>query len=104
MRKINSFVEYYQFLRSTSKLWKVGAAIAVTGAISLLSIWWKKNKKSSNGNRSQLPDGNWLKVGEVKELYCYPLKSGRGKDVKCCKFTEFGISIVSDDEFTLRDR
>lgn len=52
----------------------------------------------------ELPDPKWVKTGQVQELYVYPLKSGRGKDVKECNFTEYGISIEQDGRFTLRDR
>ncbi|XP_054016010.1 mitochondrial amidoxime-reducing component 1-like isoform X1 [Hylaeus anthracinus] len=58
----------------------------------------------TNDNIPELPYPNWVKVGEIQELYAYPLKSGRGKAVKECDFTEFGISIESKGRFTLRDR
>ncbi|XP_053985796.1 mitochondrial amidoxime-reducing component 1-like isoform X2 [Hylaeus volcanicus] len=58
----------------------------------------------TNDNIPELPYPNWVKVGEIQELYAYPLKSGRGKAVKECDFTEFGISIESKGHFTLRDR
>lgn len=94
-------------------MWKVGLILScgVTGAIIYFCGRRRmKNKKSSNGNRnnarstSELLNPRWLKVGKVKELYFYPLKSGRGKQLQKCKFTEFGISVNSDDQFTLRDR
>lgn len=82
----------------------------VAGAVICFSIYWMK--KSSNGKRNNFksataPDllnPRWLKVGKVKELYCYPLKSGRGKKVTECKFTEFGVSVSNDNHLTLRDR
>lgn len=53
---------------------------------------------------SDLPDLKWSKVGKIQELYVYPLKSGRGRNVKECEFTEYGISIEERGKFTLRDR
>ncbi|XP_076294763.1 mitochondrial amidoxime-reducing component 1 isoform X2 [Lasioglossum baleicum] len=52
----------------------------------------------------ELPDPNWVKVGQVQELYVYPMKSGRGRNVAECEFTELGICIESEGKFTLRDR
>ncbi|CAK9823582.1 Mitochondrial amidoxime-reducing component 1 [Anthophora retusa] len=52
----------------------------------------------------ELPDPKWVKVGEIQELYMYPLKSGRGKSLKQCDFTEFGISLENEGMFTLVDR
>lgn len=53
---------------------------------------------------SELPEPRWIKVGEIKELYYYPLKSGRGKEINNCMFTELGISIKNNNHLTLRDR
>ncbi|XP_076624145.1 mitochondrial amidoxime-reducing component 1 isoform X2 [Colletes latitarsis] len=58
----------------------------------------------TNDTIPELPDPKWMKVGQIQELYAYPLKSGRGQDVKECNFTEFGISIEKEGRFTLRDR
>nr|XP_033332970.1 mitochondrial amidoxime-reducing component 1-like isoform X2 [Megalopta genalis] len=52
----------------------------------------------------ELPDPKWTKVGEVEELYVYPMKSGRGRSLGECEFTEFGICIESQGKFALRDR
>ncbi|XP_076396463.1 mitochondrial amidoxime-reducing component 1 isoform X1 [Megachile rotundata] len=52
----------------------------------------------------ELPDPNWVRVGQVRELYVYPLKSGRGKELRECNFTRFGICEESEGKFTLRDR
>ncbi|XP_015593032.1 mitochondrial amidoxime-reducing component 1 isoform X2 [Cephus cinctus] len=53
----------------------------------------------------ELPDPKWLKVGKIKEIFYYPLKSGRGKDVKQCHFTEYGISVTdTPGNVVLRDR
>ncbi|OAD53227.1 MOSC domain-containing protein 1, mitochondrial, partial [Eufriesea mexicana] len=53
---------------------------------------------------SELPDPKWVKVGQIQELYMYPLKSGRGKNLRECSFTEFGISLENEGKFTLKDR
>lgn len=48
----------------------------------------------------------WKIIGEIKELFIYPLKSGRGKNLKVSLFTDYGISTFSEDDgcFLLRDR
>ncbi|XP_037048136.1 mitochondrial amidoxime-reducing component 1-like [Bradysia coprophila] len=92
---------------SSYPLWKIGFGCALTAAITYISIWWmKSNKKLGDNSRStsELHTEKWLKVGKVKELFFYPLKSGRGKNVLECKFTEFGIAIMGSGQFTLRDR
>ncbi|XP_031845755.1 mitochondrial amidoxime-reducing component 1 isoform X2 [Nomia melanderi] len=58
----------------------------------------------SNDTIPELPDPKWVKVGQVQELYIYPLKSGRGRNLSDCNFTEFGISIEDERKCTLRDR
>ncbi|XP_078051307.1 mitochondrial amidoxime-reducing component 1 [Augochlora pura] len=52
----------------------------------------------------ELPEPKWRKVGEVEELYVYPMKSGRGKSLSECQFTEFGICVENQGKFALRDR
>lgn len=88
-------------------MWKIGLSCALTGFITYMSIRWLKNRTTKDITRStaELLADKWLKVGKVKELYFYPLKSGRGKNVLECKFTELGIAMMgSDGQFTLRDR
>ena len=53
---------------------------------------------------AELPDPKWEKVGQIQELYMYPLKSGRGKNVRECDFTEYGMKLDDAGKFTLRDR
>ncbi|KAF3424996.1 hypothetical protein E2986_08704, partial [Frieseomelitta varia] len=53
---------------------------------------------------NELPDPNWEKVGEIQELYMYPLKSGRGRSLRECDFTNWGISCGDPGKFKLRDR
>ncbi|KAJ6630522.1 Mitochondrial amidoxime-reducing component 1 [Pseudolycoriella hygida] len=90
-------------------LWRFGL-IGLSGVTIYVFLSWIKLKKASKGNRktfrtrSELSKPQWIKVGQVKELYLYPLKSGRRKEVKECDFTEFGIAFREDDLFTLRDR
>ncbi|XP_012238906.1 mitochondrial amidoxime-reducing component 1 isoform X7 [Bombus impatiens] len=53
---------------------------------------------------AELPDPKWEKVGQIQELYMYPLKSGRGKNVRECDFTEYGMKLDNAGKFALRDR
>lgn len=61
-----------------------------------------------NGPRNEsipeLPKPRWRKVGQIRELYFYPLKSGRGKSLSECSFTNYGISVRDEGKLTLRDR
>ncbi|KAK1130658.1 hypothetical protein K0M31_018774 [Melipona bicolor] len=59
---------------------------------------------ASDDTINELPDPKWEKVGQIQELYMYPLKSGRGKSVMECDFTEWGISFEDAGKFRLRDR
>ncbi|KAH0550864.1 mitochondrial amidoxime-reducing component 1-like isoform X1 [Cotesia glomerata] len=53
----------------------------------------------------ELPNPRWVKIGKIKELYYYPLKSGRGKELTECNFTEYGIAVCDTQCcITLRDR
>lgn len=63
----------------------------------------EEEEQTNDDAISELPDPNWVKVGQVRELYIYPLKSGRGKELRECDFTGHGIS-VENQGFTLRDR
>ncbi|KAK2582550.1 hypothetical protein KPH14_004841 [Odynerus spinipes] len=64
----------------------------------------KEEIKRERRETSDFPELKWVKVARVEELYYYPLKSGRGKAVGECKFTEHGISIESNGLFSLNDR
>lgn len=46
----------------------------------------------------------WMKIGQIKELFVYPLKSGRGRPLKDSIFTDYGISVTNNGHFPLRDR
>lgn len=46
----------------------------------------------------------WNKIGQIRELFIYPLKSGRGKLLKDSSFTDYGISVINEEQFQLRDR
>lgn len=86
-------------------MWKIGLSCALTGALAYVSILWMKNKKLDNKrSTSALLADRWVRVGTVKELYFYPLKSGRGRNLLECRFTEFGIAIMRSGHFTLKDR
>lgn len=63
-----------------------------------------EEERASDDTINELPDPKWKKVGQIQELYMYPLKSGRGKSVSECDFTEWGISFEDAGKFKLRDR
>ena len=79
---------------------------AISHANHTNKVTHKVQEPECLGNRSipELPEPKWQKVGQIQELYVYPLKSGRGKDIRECNFTEYGISIDNGGRFTLRDR
>ncbi|CAD1477780.1 unnamed protein product, partial [Heterotrigona itama] len=64
----------------------------------------EKNDEERDDTITELPDPKWQKVGQIQELYVYPLKSGRGKSIMECDFTEWGISFEDAGKFKLRDR
>ncbi|XP_015185472.1 PREDICTED: mitochondrial amidoxime-reducing component 1-like [Polistes dominula] len=64
----------------------------------------KKTSEINVETKLNIPKLKWVKVGRVEELYYYPLKSGRGKTITECKFTEYGISVEDEGLLTLRDR
>lgn len=64
----------------------------------------EEEEDSNDATIPELPNPNWVKVGQIQELYMYPLKSGRGKTLRECDFTEYGISLEDKGRFTLRDR
>lgn len=64
----------------------------------------KINKNNSDKYIEELPEPKWIKIGEIKELFYYPLKSGRGKNLNNCEFTNFGIAVNDNDKLTLKDR
>lgn len=63
-----------------------------------------KTTRRRSDDIPELPDPKWSKVGEVEELYVYPMKSGRGRSLNECEFTDFGICVESQGKFALRDR
>ena len=64
----------------------------------------EENEGTGDDTITELPDPKWEKVGQIQELYVYPLKSGRGKSLRECDFTEWGISFENAGKFKLRDR
>lgn len=66
----------------------------------------KINDENYNDNNliEDLPEPRWMKVGQIKELFYYPLKSGRGKNLNNCEFTDYGINVKNDGLLTLKDR
>ncbi|XP_014210797.1 mitochondrial amidoxime reducing component 2-like [Copidosoma floridanum] len=83
-----------------------------TGSMTLLSfIMWYRNRKitlkedeKQNEKILSSPDASWKQVGKVKEIFCYPLKSGKGRSVEMCRFEERGITIDEPAVFPVRDR
>ena len=61
-------------------------------------------ERASDDTINELPDPKWEKVGQIQELYMYPLKSGRGRSLRECDFTDLGISCEDGGKFKLRDR
>ncbi|XP_063927745.1 mitochondrial amidoxime-reducing component 1 isoform X2 [Zophobas morio] len=72
----------------------VVTAVTVVGAFIYKK--WKQVKIPSN----------WERVGSVKKLHLYPLKSGHRVELQRAEVTEVGIKQTQDDEkaFQLRDR
>lgn len=76
---------------------------AIVGATSILSIIGTYLYRKKKGD--QIPT-KWKSVGEVTNLYLYPLKSGRAIELQEAQCTEYGLSHTSQDsgELQLRDR
>ncbi|XP_034938193.1 mitochondrial amidoxime-reducing component 1-like [Chelonus insularis] len=107
--------------------WRFGVVISCGVTMGVVLIFLnhikkpKKNKKNPDKKNNktfptqpkrivtsnqilELPYPRWKKVGKVKELYFYPLKSGRGKELSECLFTECGIAVNNKGVLTLKDR
>lgn len=73
------------------------STLAITCAVGLL--FYQKRKRSQ-------PPAKWEKVGEVTELYIYPLKSGRRVPLMEAECTKYGLKQTAKDErvYQMRDR
>jgi len=71
------------------------AAVLLTVAVA----WWHQRVQGKN----KVPT-KWRRVGEVSEMTIYPLKSGKGVDLKEAHCTELGLRAISDKTTELLDR
>jgi hypothetical protein len=71
------------------------AAVLLTVAVA----WWHQRIQG----RKKIPT-KWRRVGEVSELTIYPLKSGRGVDLKEALCTDLGLELIGDETTQLLDR
>jgi len=71
------------------------AAVLLTAAVA----WWHQKVQGKN----KVPT-KWRRVGEVSEMTIYPLKSGKGVDLKKAHCTELGLRGISDKTTELLDR
>ncbi|PSN39537.1 Mitochondrial amidoxime reducing component 2 [Blattella germanica] len=67
-----------------------------TVIVATYAIYWLKQRKSHS-----VPT-KWKKVGEVSELIMYPLKSGRGEQLKEADCTELGLKTTEDSPNEIR--
>ena len=71
------------------------AAVLLTVAVA----WWHQRVVGKN----KVPT-KWRRVGEVREMTIYPLKSGTGVDLKEAQCTELGLRAINDKTTELLDR
>jgi hypothetical protein len=71
------------------------AAVLLTVAVA----WWHQRVLG----RNRVPT-KWRRVGEVSEMTIYPLKSGRGVDLKEAFCTDLGLRTIGDQTTELLDR
>jgi len=71
------------------------SAVLLTVAVA----WWHQRVQGKN----KVPT-KWRRVGEVSEMTIYPLKSGKGVDLKEAHCTELGLRAVSNKTTELLDR
>lgn len=71
------------------------AAVLLTVAVA----WWHQRIQG----RKRIPT-KWRRVGEVSEMTIYPLKSGRGVDLKEAFCTDLGLRTIGDETTQLLDR
>lgn len=78
--------------------WLPSAAISALAGVSS-AVVMKYALSGKSGNAEQTPT-KWLKVGEVKELVIYPVKSCKGTEVSSATVTQLGLKAGE----LLRDR
>lgn len=72
----------------------VATAATVLAVIGAYAYYRKK--------KNTIPT-NWVPVAKVKQLFAYPLKSGRRRELRNANATEHGI-CVNENNVILRDR
>ena len=75
----------------SSYTWKslVGiSTVSFLGGICLLKIKQHLASNTASGNALQ----KWVKVGTVKKLIVYPVKSCKGVEVETAQITELGLA------------
>lgn len=76
-------------------------AATIIGSITALGAFLYQRRK-----RYGVPT-KWVPIGKVKNLYIYPLKSGRRIELKNAICTEFGLIIPKSEDknlYQFRDR
>jgi hypothetical protein len=71
------------------------ATVLLTAAVA----WWHQRAQGKN----KVPT-KWRRVGEVREMIIYPLKSGTGVGLKEAHCTELGLREITDKTTELLDR
>lgn len=75
--------------------------ISVVALCVVGSYLYRKRKSYKNA-----PPKKWELVANIKQLYLYPLKSGKGQEIKKAECTVFGIQMSKEEDsvMQLRDR
>lgn len=70
-------------------------------ALCVVGSYLYTKRKSKNA-----PPKKWELVANIKQLYLYPLKSGKGQEIKKADCTVFGIKMSKEEDnvMQLRDR
>lgn len=94
-------MDYNNFNIPRSYILFATTSIAVVSA--LFSVYWYQRKRKSY---RRPPPKNWEAVGNITELFIYPLKSGRRIPATRVECTQYGFKQTTDDEkvYQLRDR
>lgn len=70
-------------------------------ALCVVGSYLYRKRKFKN-----VPPKKWELVANIKHLYLYPLKSGKGQEIKKADCTVFGIQMSKEEDsvMPLRDR
>ncbi|XP_066585709.1 mitochondrial amidoxime-reducing component 1-like [Prorops nasuta] len=91
-------------IRDKRKKKSLGSGSSTKRVETNSKIEFREKNDDLPDNRDLPSSWNWVKVGTVHELYIYPLKSGRGRTLEDCEFTEYGINVREKGLLTLKDR